>query len=43
MHKPKKLLTESGRENKRSLRIAESPKRVTKLKLGTLLEAGKER
>lgn len=37
------MVTESSREQKRTLRIAESPKKVTRLKLGALLEAGKQR
>jgi hypothetical protein len=37
MQKGKKMVTESSREQKRTLRIAESPKKVTKLKLGSLL------
>ena len=44
MQKQKKLAGESSREgNKQGLRIAESPKRVAKLKLGLLLENHKER
>ena len=41
MQKPKKTVTEASRENKRALKIADSPKRVTKLKLGLLLEESK--
>jgi len=41
MQKNKKLVTESGREGKRMLRIAESPKKVGKLKLSSMLEASK--
>lgn len=43
MQKGKKMLTESSREQKRTLRIAESPKKITKLKLGSILEANKQR
>jgi hypothetical protein len=41
--KGKKMVTEASREQKRTLRIAESPKKVTKLKLGSMLEASKQR
>jgi formate dehydrogenase assembly factor FdhD len=41
MNKPKKMVTEASRENKRALKIADSPKKVTKLKLGFLLEESK--
>jgi hypothetical protein len=43
MQKGKKMVTESSREQKRILRIAESPKKVTKLKLGSMLEANKQK
>jgi hypothetical protein len=43
MQKNKKMVTESSRDQKRTLRIAESPKKVTKLKLGSLLEANKQK
>lgn len=41
MHKNKKMITESSREQKRTLRITESPKKITKLKLSSILEANK--
>ena len=37
------MVTEASREQKRTLRITESPKKVTKLKLGSMLEASKQR